>query len=263
MTKAKPRVPQNDIAKFFGCCGDTVRSVQRAAGLRLFPEMTSELENKIVEALRQGKGQNSVSKAFHVSTRKVHLLMVKHAIVRGPGNPGLPPDVRAKIVEAVAKRENFCVRIAKKVGVHPTTVQKIAHELLGEGPLLNHAWPPLQSPFPQREVREQIAKHVEKYVGSIFPLTDPPKPIQVINSEDALFLVDLVVRTCFGGIMPDNFVGFAEVLAEKWLEQIPREVWNSLNTSDQNFMRHSLAIEFLHATNTVRTMAVQSGGPVN
>ncbi len=78
-----------------------------------------------------------------------------------------------------------------------------------------------------------------------------------------LFLVDLVVRTSFNGQVPDDFVGFAEVLAEKWLEQVPREIWNSLNASDQNFMRHSLAIEFLHATNTVRTVAVQSGGLVN
>src|ERR1700676_3085594 len=75
LSKRVPRLPQIEIARRFGCLPQTVRQVQRDAGLKLFREITGELETKIVDHLRKGHGQFATSRKFRVSFHKMRPLM--------------------------------------------------------------------------------------------------------------------------------------------------------------------------------------------
>jgi len=242
LAMARKRVPQIEIARLFGISKDTVRFHEKKAGIKRFPEMTPELENKIVATLREGTGQYAASRIHGVSFRKVTVLMKKYGISHKAGNPGLSPTLRAEIVAAVEKRENYCARLAKKFSVHPTTIQKVAHEVFGPGKLLP-SWPPLCSDFPQKEVRRQIAAYI-KSGGAMPALHDRV-------SEHTLFLLDCIIQKCFGGKMPDDQVGFAELVASWCVKQIPTETWQGI-AGEQDIVKHHFALEFLAATETWR-----------
>jgi transposase-like protein len=137
----KGGLKQIEIARLFGCGVDTVRAVRQAAGLKLFPELTPELEKAVVEALRSGKGQAPVSKQFRVSSRKIRALMKKHGITHRVGDPGLPLAKKAKILERVCRREDFGNHIAQKEGVSRDTVLRVAHQIFGPHRFRNRGLP--------------------------------------------------------------------------------------------------------------------------
>ena len=113
LSEVRPRVSQRQIAAKFSCCVDTIRHIQKKAGVKLFPEITARLEAQIVRELREGNGQHPTAKKFRVSTTKVAALMKKHGIVHHAGNQGLPPRKRAAILRAVLRREDSGRQIAK------------------------------------------------------------------------------------------------------------------------------------------------------
>jgi transposase len=226
--------------KIFGC---------HAAGRR---PLTPQAEAEVVALLLQNVGQARIARLTGIGNRRIRELMRKHGIVHKTGGVStLTREKEAEIVERIQKRADYCETIARELGVPVGHVHRIAHEIWGDahfigGPL----WPPLQSHFPQRPVQEALAKHAATYT-SVF---DPPQPLGVISSDDAISLINLVLRTSFNGTMPDNFVAFAEILAEQWTEHVPRKFWASLTAPDRSLLRHTVAIELLQAANTVRTL---------
>jgi transposase-like protein len=150
---------QRDVAREFHRDVETLREIRKAAGIRLFPVVTPELEAKVVAAFRQGHGRHTVSKMFGVSTPKVAAIAKKHGLKHAKGDPGLvrrDPALHKEIVAAVKRRQDFIIRLAEKYGVAPSTVSRIAHQALGEGRFLG-VWPPLESRISQSDARKFLS----------------------------------------------------------------------------------------------------------
>jgi transposase-like protein len=150
---------QKEVAREFGRNVCTVRQLRKAAGVRLFPVVTPELEAKVVAAFRQGHGRRTTALMTGVSEKKVAAIAKKHGLKHEAGDPGLMrsnPDLHKEIVAAVKRREDFVVRLATKYKVAPSTVSRIAHQLFGKGRLLA-TWPPLESRVSQSDARKYLS----------------------------------------------------------------------------------------------------------
>jgi hypothetical protein len=134
LARLREGVKQIDVAGEFGCLESTIKSVRKAAGLKLFPELTPDLEKKIVRELRRGTGQEATSKKFRVSRCKIRALMSKHKVYHPVGDPGLANAERERIKEAIRRREDYAVNLAKKYGHCPQTVLKLVHQEYGPAP---------------------------------------------------------------------------------------------------------------------------------
>jgi hypothetical protein len=187
---------QIEIAAAMKCGVDTIRAVQQAAGLKLWRELTPEVEKECVELLRQGTGQYRTSQMTRVSEPKIRQLMRKHGIVHESGGRALTAEKRAQIAEAIRRREDYCTQLARKFGVSKKTVGKIAHQILGPGRLLGWpVWPPMSSVFPQTNFDfakmtepDQFVTFVESVVEKSFDGKFPCPP-----EHDRLFIAALLV----------------------------------------------------------------------
>src|SRR5580693_4745584 len=74
-------VKQIEIARRFACNVDTVREVQKKAGIGRWRELTPEVERECVALLRLGHGQYRVAQMCRVSQKKIHKLLAKYSIV--------------------------------------------------------------------------------------------------------------------------------------------------------------------------------------
>jgi transposase-like protein len=150
---------QREVAREFGRHVGTIRKVRKAAGVRLFPVITPELESQIVAAFRQGHGRQTTATMFGVSSQRVAAIAKKHGLKHKAGDPGLTrsdPALHKEIVASVKRREDFVVRLAGKYRVAPSTVSRIAHQTFGEGRLLG-TWPPLESRISQSDARKFLS----------------------------------------------------------------------------------------------------------
>jgi hypothetical protein len=185
---------QIEIAAAMKCGADTIRAVQQAAGLKLWRELTREVEKECVELLRQGTGQYRCSKLTRVSEPKIRDLMRRHGIVHTHGGRVLAPEKAAKIREAVKCRADYCVRLAEKFDVSPAVVRRIAHEVWGKGRFLSSVWPPMLSVFPQRNFDfakmepDGCVAFVESVIEKSFDGKFPFAP-----EHDRLFIAALLV----------------------------------------------------------------------
>jgi transposase-like protein len=159
LARLREGATQREVAREFGRHVGTIRDVRKAAGMRLFPVVTPELEAKVVAAFRQGHGRRTTSQMCGVSERKVAAIAKKHGLKHATGDPGLArsnPALHQEIVTAVKRREDFVVHLADKYGVAPSTVSRIVHQILGEGRLLA-TWPPLESRVSQSDARQYLS----------------------------------------------------------------------------------------------------------
>jgi hypothetical protein len=237
-------VKQKEVARIIGCSVDTIVKVRKAAGLTLWRPLTPEVEAEVLALLRQGIGQKRTATLTRVPETRVREVMKKNQIVHPEGGVRLP---RESIVAAIFAKEDFCNKIAKRHGVAPTTVQRIAHEVLGPGPLSKKY--PLESIWPQIQKFVQERPMPTTFRGSAFPLTG--EPAEVLGAQQAVSLVELVIRD--KGLPPDP-VAFSEELAlayERNIRSIYPQWWDALLPADQSIVRHTIAIELMTALNEV------------
>ncbi|HLZ52112.1 MAG TPA: helix-turn-helix domain-containing protein [Candidatus Acidoferrum sp.] len=240
---------QNATAREFGRDVSTIQEVRKAVGLRLFPLVTPKLEARILELRRAGTGLARTSKLTHVSERKILALSRAHGIRVRAGGVRLSEEKRAKIAAAVRRRESYCSDIAARFKVCKQTVLNIAHEIFGPGRLRSYpVWPPLQSRFPQKDVQDLVSQFVARHAAN----SESMPNVDGRESEETLFLLDLIVRKCCRGKLPDDHVGFAELVAQWCIQQIPRQTWDALG-AEQKIVEHNFAIEFLTAAEVIRT----------
>jgi hypothetical protein len=250
------RRSQTEIARSLHTTRNTVTRALKKLGMLKLPD----IEPQILALLRKNEDRTDVAKKLHVPMRTVKRVGLKYHTKRKIAHD--PFRGKRAAVEAALRdpaRQLSAVEISRKYGVVYRAVLRLAHkpEFYGKGKFIGGSPTPEKPAFESYEpqVRE-IAKRVETNVISALALkmTDPPTPVQVLNAEDALFLIDLAVRCEHSGQVPDDFVGFAEANAERCVQAIPKEIWDRLNHPDQLLIRHALAVELLHATNTRRLM---------
>jgi hypothetical protein len=244
------------ISRILHLTRNTVSLAFRRMGLPSKPPIPTQ---QILKLLRANMDRELVARTLHCSLRAVKRIGREHHIRRKVVQD--PFRGKRKEVEAMVRTGLYSGReIADTLKVPYRPILNLAHqpEFYGKGKFIGGsptpAKPAFSSYYPQ--VQEKINEHAKRYVGSAFPITDPPKPMQILGPEDAFFLIDYIVRKHFSGEMPDDFVAFAEALTENCLRSVPRKTWNALNLADQNLMRHDLAIELLCAANTVRIQEV-------
>jgi len=170
---------QVEVAREFGIRAETVREVGREFGISRWRELTPAIEKEILELLRKEVGIHRVVKTSRVPESKVRAIMREHGIVHESGGRALPPEKRVQIAEAVRRRQDYCVRLAEKFNVSRAAVQKIAHQVWGEGRFNGSAWPPMLAVFPQRNFDPQLA-----------------------GPDAAVQLVSRICAVCFGGKLP-------------------------------------------------------------
>jgi hypothetical protein len=179
-------VRQREIAIAFSCSVDSIRRIQKKAGLRLRRKLTPRLEKMIVALLHEGHGLATIGKRVRMSQRRIRAVKVKHGIVHRVGDPGLrrsSPAKYAALRAAILRRDDYCNRLAEKYRVSNSTVRALAHKIYGAGRLLSApVWPPLQSVYPQTNIDVKLENET--------------------NADAAVVLVEHVVDKSFHGRLP-------------------------------------------------------------
>jgi len=143
---------QNQIAAVIGRSRPGVAKWQRRLKARKWREVTAGVEREITAMLRCGIGQYRTAKALRVPETAVRKLMRKFKIHHPNGGTKFErrePEIAAKVRAAVVKRENYCCKIAEKFGVGRSIVERIAHEVHGEGHFVSN-WEPMTSKYPSK-----------------------------------------------------------------------------------------------------------------
>jgi hypothetical protein len=202
-------VKQIEIARDLKLSVDTVRDTQRAAGLKLWRELTPDLEREAVALLRLGHGQYRVSRMTRVPQKKIHKLLAKYRIHHPVGQPCLPAAKHASILERVMNREDFGVGIGKKEGVSRSTVLEIAHKIYGPGRFRGHGEPLTSA----QNADVDVERNTEKFLETLFHR-------QVAAEAGAMhyeniwreFLEGYLTRAYQGVLPPDHAALLSEVM---------------------------------------------------
>jgi hypothetical protein len=142
-------VRQSVIARTLKITAPTVSKAQRAMGLNtrlIVPE------EKIMNLFRAGWAGYKISKHLHVPANRVWETMHKHEFQREDRlGIATPPENIARFVEALKRREDHILRLARKYKVGRCKANRLAHEILGTVQFRPGASkPPLSSNFPQK-----------------------------------------------------------------------------------------------------------------
>jgi transposase len=207
-------------------------------------------EKEILAMLRKNMDREDVATKLHCSLRAVKRVGLKY-------HTNKKPDPfhgrRARVDAAIKQRLAQAIDIARENHVGYRLVLRRAHEIFGLAKFIGGKQKvAFISYFPQSQ--KELTNFFDSHKLSVFPLDGP---VKVLGSENALSLADLVVRTSFGGRVPDDFILFAEKLAHSYLRMILEEKadwWNGLSTPDKNLFGHALCIELIEAINVLRLM---------
>lgn len=237
----------------------TVRKVIVRAGLSA--GHPPDPEKEILALLRQNMDRKAVALKLRCSLRAVKRIGLKYhtkkTIVHDPFH-----GKRARVDTAIKQRLGQARDIARQNHVPYRQVLRRAHEIHGPAKFIGGKQKvAFISYFPQSQ--KELTNFFDRHKLSVFPLNG--KPVKILGSEDALLLADVVVRTSFGGRVPDDFIQFSEKLAHSCLRFILEEKadwWNGLSVPDKNIIAHTLSIELIEAVNTLRLMP-ESNGMVN
>lgn len=222
-----------------------------------FPAKLAVPEAEILELLHQSLGMNRIAAKLKISPYSVRVVAHKHHW-RRPDRSGIPIDAekRARLVAAIEAGTDYGIHLAAKLGVSYSTLLRYAHKIrrcpkFRAGPTAQ----PFTSNFPQREVQEGLANYVNTmWSKAITNTLQGP-------SEMGMFLVDLVLRVCFNGQIPnDDVVSFAKILTEWALKLIPPAVRDGLDPTELEFMvehdqtiaKHALNLDFIYSTESLR-----------
>jgi len=272
--KLSGKCSQIEIARMFRVHAQTVRLVLREAGIGRYAELTPELEAEAVRLL-QTQSVPKVAKQLRLSSSKVREIRDNHGIdpKRYAEICKLSPEKRKEIEKAAREHTDYCLNVAEKLGVHPQSVRKYAHQVLGSGRFRpGNRVEPMTSNFPQNSVITAMTKQIEQNLNfaaldecdddaklSVF---DEPNALHVLDERAALFMTDLAVQTSFDGKMPDT-EWLAGCMSEKFLEYIPANIWNKLAQGDQRLLRTSVHIQFLTAAEALRVSVAHRNDVAN
>jgi hypothetical protein len=205
-------------------------------------------EQEILKLLRQNIDRKEVAKKLHCSLRAVRRVGKKYKTKqkRDPLKGKLVP-----IDERIRARRH-AIHIARELRLPYRRILDRAHEIFGPGKFIGGLTSKAYLSY-EPQLQERIVQSVTKVPNSL-PMTDGP--FQIFSPEDALFFVDLALRSRQMEL-PDDFIGFAEGLANFCLQTIMQEAhewWDELSAPDRSIVEHTLHIEMLTAANTIRTM---------
>lgn len=151
MTLAGKR--QSVIARKLGIGRDTVSMWQVRMNL---PTKLVTPEGKIMELFQKGMGGYAIAKKLRVSANRVWATAKKFGYVNARCAPTPPENIR-KFSEAVRRREDYIIRLARKYGVAICKAKQVAKEILRTArfrPGLSK--PALSSDFPQKHFYEKV-----------------------------------------------------------------------------------------------------------
>jgi hypothetical protein len=245
-----------EIARTMHITRNTVNLALKKLGM---PTRLPDPEKEILALLQRNMDRKVVAKALHCSLRAVKRVGNKFHTKKTP-DPF--HGKRARVDAAIKQRLGQAIDIARENRVPYRQVLRRAHEIFGPAKFIGGRQKvAFISYFPQSQ--KELTNFFDHHQFSVFPFDG--KPLKVLGSEEALLLADVVVRTSFGGRVPDDFIQFSEKLAHSCLRFILEEKadwWNGLSTPDQNLIGHTIAIELIEAVNTLRLMP-ESNGMVN
>jgi transposase-like protein len=224
---------QVEVAREFGICVETVREVQREFGVSRWRELTPEIEEEILQLLRENIGLHRAVKMSRVPESAVRAIMREHGITHdAAGRRALTAEKRAQIAAAVRRREDYCVRLAEKFHVSRAVVQKIAHQVWGEGRFNSSVWPPMLSVFPQRHFDPKLA--------------GPP------DDAEASFIqvVDFIIKHM--GERPKDPDQLAQLLLGVCLNYVPKPVLDAFTNIERENVQRYFAAHIAQALNTMR-----------
>jgi hypothetical protein len=188
------RVPQATIARLLHIGAPSVSKAQREMGLPTRLAMVIP-EQRIMELFEKGWGGVRIAKQLRIAVSAVYKVAHKHGFRRqdGSGSPEPKGDV-AGFIEALKRRENYVIRLARKYGVAICRAQRIAHEVLGTYRFRPGASKPaLSSDYPQRHFDTAFAGQ---------------------QREEALArIVKGAIAAGFGGKLPEDLVGLSRLIA--------------------------------------------------
>jgi hypothetical protein len=147
-------IRQSVIARELKITAPSVSKAQRAMGL---PTHLVIPEEKIMELFRAGWAGYKISKHLHVPANRVWETMHKHGFQREDRlGIATPPENIERFVEALKRREDHILRLARKYKVGLCKANRLAHEVLGCPEFRpGAAKPPLSSNFPQKHHNER------------------------------------------------------------------------------------------------------------
>jgi hypothetical protein len=154
LTRASMR--QSEIASMLNISRDTVARWQLRMGLReawkglpTRPKAETIPEARILKLFKRGWGGYRIARRVRVSVPKVYAIAHKHGISNGWSQT--PKENEERFIEALKRREDYVVRLARKYKVAFCRANRIAHEILGCPDFRPGASkPPLSSNYPQR-----------------------------------------------------------------------------------------------------------------
>jgi DNA-binding CsgD family transcriptional regulator len=147
---------QKEIAARLRIHRNSVYRYQRAQGLRAWPVVSCEQEERILALLKQGYGTRKVGRELGVGEHQARLVAKKYHFRRKRGSLGyryrLSPAMRKKIAEEIKHHRDFGLNLAWKYRHHVSykTILKMAHEILRCPRFRARSKEPFLSNFPQR-----------------------------------------------------------------------------------------------------------------
>jgi len=142
-------VRQIVIARTLKITAPRVSAAQRAMGL---PTCLVTPEAEIMRLFRAGVGGYEISRRLHCPANRVWAVMHKNGFQRADKfGIWTPQENIDRFTEALRRREDYVVRLAKKYNVGLCKANRIAHQILGTYRFRpGQAKPPLSSDFPQK-----------------------------------------------------------------------------------------------------------------
>jgi len=208
---------QIEVAREFGCNVITIRRIQKAAGLKLWCELTPEIERECVALLRLGHGQYRVSRMTRVPEPKIRKLMAKYRIHHAVGDhPGLPAAKRSRILQSVLKRENFAAHIAKKERVSHDPILRIAHAIYGPGRFCSRGKPLTSVANVDANVESNYQKFLEGVFRKRFSMEAQVEELTGIFTQ----FTESFIKIWYDGVIPSDRNAFIAALLESYMPSV-------------------------------------------
>jgi hypothetical protein len=143
-------VRQSVIARKLKIGAPSVSKAQRTMGL---PTVLVWPEEKIMKLFRAGWPGYKISKFLGVPSNRVFETAHKNKFRRADGKGGYrtDPQAEAQLIEALKRREDYAIRLARKYKVGICKTKRLAHEVLATREFRPGACKPvLSSAYPQK-----------------------------------------------------------------------------------------------------------------
>ena len=143
---------QTVIARTLGIAAACVSQTQRAMNLPTRLAKPPIPEDAIMKLFREGWGGYRIAKHLRVPVNQVYRIAHKNNF-RRPDAVGYPtnPQAEAQLIEALKRRDDYAIRLARKYKVGICKTKRLAHEVLETREFRPGACKPaLSSAYPQK-----------------------------------------------------------------------------------------------------------------